>query len=67
MGFLVPFVFADRLNVQRDLYYGVYAVSVFGFFVLWTRATGQSIAEMRLAVAGCLRWRSDLGALHYWR
>ena len=46
LGFLVPFVFADRLNVQRDLYYGIYAVSVAVFFVLWARATGQSIAEM---------------------
>ena len=46
LGFLVPFVFADQLNVQRDLYYGIYAVSVAVFFVLWARATGQSIAEM---------------------
>jgi hypothetical protein len=46
LGFFVPFVFADQLGVQRDLYYGIYAVSVFGFFVLWARATGQSIAEM---------------------
>lgn len=46
LGFLVPFVFADRLGVQRDLYYGMYAVSVVGFFMLWARATGQSIAAM---------------------
>ena len=46
LGFLVPFVFADRLNVPRDLYYGIYAVSVAAFFVLWARATEQSIAEM---------------------
>ena len=45
LGFFVPFLFADQLGVQRDLYYGIYAVSVFGFFVLWARATGQSIAE----------------------
>jgi len=46
LGFVVPFVFADRLDVQRDLYYGIYAASVAVFFVLWARATGQSLAEM---------------------
>ncbi len=46
LGFFVPFVFADRLDVQRDLYYGIYAVSVVTFFVLWARATGRSLAEM---------------------
>lgn len=46
LGFLVPFVFADRLGVQRDLYYAIYAVSVVAFFVLWARSTGQSLAEM---------------------
>jgi hypothetical protein len=46
LGFFVPFLFADLLDMQRDLYYGVYAVSVVGFFMLWARATGQSLAEM---------------------
>ncbi len=46
LGFFVPFVFADQVGVQRDLYYGIYAVSVVAFFVLWARTTGQSIAEM---------------------
>ena len=46
LGFLVPFVFADQLGLQRDLYYGICAVSVVVFFVLWARATGQSLAEM---------------------
>jgi len=46
LGFLVPFVLADQLDVPRDLYYGIYAVSVFAFFMLWARATGQSPAGM---------------------
>jgi len=46
LGFAVPFVFADRLHLQRDLYYGIYAVSVFGFFVAWTRTTDQSLRDM---------------------
>lgn len=46
LGFCVPFVLADLLDLQRDVYYGVYAASVVVFFVLWARATGQSPAEM---------------------
>jgi hypothetical protein len=46
LGFLVPFVFADLLDVPRDLYYAFYLASVFGFFMLWARMTGQSLGEM---------------------
>jgi hypothetical protein len=56
VGFAVPFLFADLLRLPRDLYYGIYAVVVVGFFLLWTRATGQRLDLMvrrrwRLAVA----------------
>jgi hypothetical protein len=64
-AFLIPFVFADWLELPRDLYYGVYIVGVAGFFGLWVRATGQSFGELirrrwvlavvlGLAVAGIL-------------
>jgi hypothetical protein len=46
LGFLVPFVLADRLAISRDLYYGMYAALVAAFFALWARATGQSIARL---------------------
>lgn len=46
LGFAVPFVFADALDLPRDLYYAVYIVSVVLFFVAWARATGQSLPEM---------------------
>jgi hypothetical protein len=46
LGFGVPFVFAGLLGLERDLYYGVYAVAVVGFFVLWARRTGQPLARM---------------------
>ncbi len=46
LGFFVPFVFADLLDIQRDLYLGIYVAAVLGFFVAWTRATDQSIREM---------------------
>jgi hypothetical protein len=52
MGFAVPFVFADVLQLPRDVYYGVYIAAVLVFFVLWARATGQ-----RLAVMVRRRWR----------
>jgi hypothetical protein len=46
LGFLVPFVCADLLGLQRDVYYGVYCVLVFGFFAFWAHSTEQSIRTM---------------------
>jgi hypothetical protein len=46
LGFLVPFVFADLLGLQRDVYYGVYSVFVFAFFALWVHSTDQSLRKM---------------------
>ena len=40
-GFLVPFVLADRLNLPKDLYYGIYGALVIAFLVAWARATDQ--------------------------
>ena len=56
VAFLVPFVAADRLGLQRDLYYAVYAASVVGLFVAWARDTDQSLREMITR-----RWRLALG------
>lgn len=46
MGFLVPFIFADVLDLPRDLYYGVYAAAVITFIASWVSATDQQIGEM---------------------
>jgi hypothetical protein len=46
VGFFVPFVAADLLNLPRDLYYAVYIAAVLGFFALWARASGEVIGEM---------------------
>jgi hypothetical protein len=46
VAFLVPFVVADRLGLQRDVYLIVYVTAVFGLFVGWARDTGQSLHEM---------------------
>ncbi len=56
LGFLVPFVFADVIDLPRDLYYGVYAAAVITFITSWIRATDQQVAAMvrrrwRLAIA----------------
>jgi hypothetical protein len=55
-AFLVPFVFADTLDLPRDLFYGVYVLSVVVFFLFWAKTTGQRLGPMvrrrwRLAVA----------------
>src|SRR5437588_6193195 len=46
IAFLVPYVLADRIGLQRDVYYGVYAASVVGLFVGWSHDTGQPLREM---------------------
>ena len=46
LGFLVPFVGADLLGLQRDVYYGFYAVFAFGFFGLWASSAEQPIRAM---------------------
>jgi hypothetical protein len=46
LAFVVPFLFADLLGLPRDLYYGIYAATAVGFFLLWVRFTGQSLGAM---------------------
>jgi hypothetical protein len=56
VAFLVPFVVADRLGLQRDLYLIVYVAAVAGLFAGWARDTGQSVRDM------CTRrWRPAVG------
>ena len=55
-SFLLPFALADQLELQRDLYYGIYAVAVIALFAGWARNTGQSLRDIcarrwRVAVA----------------
>ncbi len=44
LGFAVPFLLADRLELHRDLYYGLYALAVVGLFAAWSRSTGYDLA-----------------------
>lgn len=43
LAFLVPFLFADVLDVNRDVFYGLYALAVVGLFALWSRSTGYDL------------------------
>jgi hypothetical protein len=41
-SFLLPFVFADRLGLAKDVYYGIYGASVIAFLTLWAHTTALS-------------------------
>ena len=43
VAFAVPLLFADLLEINRDLFYGLYAMAVFGLIGLWARATGYDL------------------------
>jgi hypothetical protein len=45
-AFLVPFVVADQLGLQRDVYYAIYVAGVLALFIGWSRHTHQSMREM---------------------
>jgi hypothetical protein len=42
-AFAVPYVLADVLEINRDLFYGVYALAVGGLFAAWSRSTGYDL------------------------
>ncbi len=60
VSFALPYVLADRLDLPRDLYYGLYGAGVLALFAGWARDTGQSV---RLMVTRRLGWAIGLGLL----
>jgi hypothetical protein len=46
LSFLVPFVLADQIGLQKDVYYGVYGLVVIGLFIGWAHDTHQSLTQM---------------------
>ena len=60
VAFGVPFLLADLLEINRDLFYGLYAIAVFGLIGQWTRATGY---DLLAAVKRRWPWAVGLGAL----
>ncbi len=59
LAFSIPFVFADLLEINRDLYYGLYAIAVFGLIGLWSRSTGFDLV---VATKRHWQWAVGLGA-----
>jgi uncharacterized membrane protein (DUF485 family) len=51
----VPFLLADVLETNRDLFYGLYAGAVVGLFAMWSRSTGYD-----LVAAARRRWVTAL-------
>jgi len=42
-AFLVPFVLTDVLAIDRDVFYGIYALAVIALFAGWTHETGYDL------------------------
>lgn len=55
-AFAVPYALADVLEINRDLFYGLYALAVIALFALWSRSTGYD-----LVAAAKRRWVAALG------
>ena len=58
-AFAVPFLLADTLDLNRDLFYGLYALGVAGFVAAWARDTRLN----RLDLLRNWRWGLALGAV----
>jgi hypothetical protein len=46
LAFLIPFVFADWLEINRDVYYGIYGAAVISFVAVWAWSTGIPLARL---------------------
>lgn len=44
IAFTTPFLLTDLLVLDRDLFYGMYALAVVALFLGWSRATGYDLA-----------------------
>lgn len=57
LGFSIPFLLADVLELNRDLYYGLYSAAVVGYVGAWAAITGQPVRRLvsrRLGLAVAL-------------
>jgi hypothetical protein len=55
LAFALPFVFTDLVTIDRDLYYGLYALSVFALFFAWLRSASRPVRRVLTR-----NWRSGL-------
>jgi di/tricarboxylate transporter len=56
VAFAIPFLFADLLGMNRDIYYGLYMLAVAALCVAWARRTRVDVRSMVLR-----RWRWGVG------
>jgi hypothetical protein len=60
LAFAMPFLFADLFELNRDVFYGLYALVVFGLIGLWARSTGYDLVA---AIKRRWLWAVGLGAV----
>lgn len=60
LGFVVSFVFGDRIPLPVDIYYSVYFAIVLGFFAVYTRRTRL---DLRAVLSRRIWWGVVLGVL----
>lgn len=60
VAFAVPFLLADVLEINRDVFYGLYAIAVLGLIVFWARSTGYDLVA---AIKRRWVWAVGLGAV----
>ena len=58
MAFAMPYLLTDLLHLNRDVFYGLYALAVVGLFAAWSRSTGYDLGE---AVRRHWVWACGLG------
>jgi hypothetical protein len=60
LAFAMPFLLADLFELNRDVFYGLYALVVFGLIGLWARSTGYDLVA---AIKRRWLWAVGLGAV----
>jgi peptidoglycan/LPS O-acetylase OafA/YrhL len=60
LAFALPYLLTDLFTINRDLYYGIYALFVFGFFALWLRV---AVDTPRALLTRHWRWGALLGVI----
>lgn len=60
LAFALPYLLTDLTTINRDLYYGVYAAAVFGFFAVWL---SYAVDQPRSLLTHNWAWGLPLGLL----
>jgi hypothetical protein len=60
LAFALPFLLTDVIGLNRDVFYGIYALGVVGLFAAWSRSTGYDLGA---AVHRHWPWAVGLGVV----